>query len=375
MKPLQTLINERQEFKDIAETLEDGLLILSPASGKAKRRILYVNSYGGPQLWRKVRQGFVPTHHLWGCVELVGLGYQVGIADALQFFSLRQNPIPPDLRLWRHVQGWLRPDDILFSGHTLLYAVPILRAFRAIKCRIVSLTYAREKLDFPQWHSGVVAMTPAAADQVRKKAPKVKVAHLGWGMDLSFFPRLPYQPEWFLSSGRTLRDHSTLCSAAKQTREAIRVIVSGSAREISWPANVVAIDGVPGKITDGSPVSFRDFLVRHNSGNACTLVVIKRDPNEQTANGFTNLLESMAMGRPAIVTRTGATPGEIDVEATGCGLHVPAGDAAALAAAIAEMAADRGCAQAMGEQGRRLVESHYTVNRFAVRLDDFFESI
>ena len=56
------------------------------------------------------------------------------------------------------------------------------------------------------------------------------------------------------------------------------------------------------------------------------LIILKNDPTQYTAVGFTELLEVMAMARPVILTRTGALPTEIDVEKAGCGLHVPPED-------------------------------------------------
>ncbi|NBX05184.1 MAG: dTDP-4-dehydrorhamnose 3,5-epimerase, partial [Betaproteobacteria bacterium] len=41
-------------------------------------------------------------------------------------------------------------------------------------------------------------------------------------------------------------------------------------------------------------------------------------------------IEALAMGRPVIVTRTGAIPAELDVEQAGCGVHIPASDPNAL---------------------------------------------
>jgi hypothetical protein len=47
----------------------------------------------------------------------------------------------------------------------------------------------------------LVALTPIAADHVRKLAPKAKLVHLSWGADLHMFPRFAYQPDWcFLAS-------------------------------------------------------------------------------------------------------------------------------------------------------------------------------
>ncbi len=94
-----------------------------------------------------------------------------------------------------------------------------------------------------------------------------------------------------------------------------------------------------------------------------------------TANGFTNLIEAMSIGQPVIVTRTGALPGELDVEKAGCGLHIPPDNPGALASAIKTLAADPGRAEAMGRRGRHLVESHYSLAHYANRLHRFFETL
>jgi glycosyltransferase involved in cell wall biosynthesis len=81
------------------------------------------------------------------------------------------------------------------------------------------------------------------------------------------------------------------------------------------------------------------------------------------------------MARPVIVTRTGALPTEIDVEQSGCGLHVPAGDAPALAHAIHHLATHPREAEAMGVRGRALCESRFNITRYAADLHQFFESL
>jgi len=90
---------------------------------------------------------------------------------------------------------------------------------------------------------------------------------------------------------------------------------------------------------------------------------------------FTHLIEAMSIGQPVIVTRTGALPGELDVEKAGCGLHVPPENPAALAEAIETLAVDPPSVQAMGEKGCQLMESHHSLNYYAARLHKFFETL
>ena len=71
---MQTLAahEQRKTVNDgIAESKEDGLVVLSPADKSPFRRILYVDGYGGASMWNKIKKGEVPPHHLRGCLELV----------------------------------------------------------------------------------------------------------------------------------------------------------------------------------------------------------------------------------------------------------------------------------------------------------------
>ena len=358
----------------IAERLESGVHILYPTARAASRRILFVNSYGGSEVWEKVKSGLLPPHHMWGCLELVRMGYEIALAQPLKHFTHRR-PFPHDWPVFKLAKRWLRPDDIIYCGHTLLYWVPLLRALGGLRCQLVSMTYAREELDFGNLHQGILALTPAAAAEAKKNTPRAKVAHVAWGSDLSFFPKLPYNPHWFLSCGITHRDFTTLSAATARSTRTVRLICPGLPKGISWPPNATVLDGGAGWNHEKSAVSYEELFHQHYAGATASLIILNEDPLENTAVGFTNLLEAMALSRPVIVTRTGAIPGEIDVEKAGCGLHVPPRNPAALAAAFETLAADPTQAAAMGAKGRLLAESHYNIQRFARDIDTFFQSL
>lgn len=351
------------------------MLVLSPGDGRASRRVLFVNCYGGKSLWEKIKSGHTPAHHLWGCLELVRMGYEVAVAEPVTDFYFYHNPFPHDLKLLRFAQSWLQRDGIIYCGHNVLYWLLFLRRLGRVRCHIVSLLYGREPLNFSRAHSGIIALNGAAADHARKLAPQTKVARLGWGVDLDFFPRLPYAPQWFLSCGITNRDFPTLCRAASYSRQAIRVICPGLPEGLVWPPNVEMIDGGRGWNVEEKKVSYQQLLHDHYSQNAGSIIILVEDAKEYSGCGFTNLIEAMAMSSPVVITRTGALPTEIDVEGAGCGLFVPPGDAEALARAIDILGNDPARAERMGQRGRQLAEEHYNTQRYAKDLHNFFESL
>lgn len=361
--------------RGIAESVQHGVPILSPLDGSVSRRLIYVDSYGGASMWDKIKRGDMPPHHLRGCLELVRMGYEVALVEPLTDFYFNRHALPHDLRLLKLVRHWLGPDGIIFCGHNVLYWLLLLRKLGILRCHIVSNLWAREPLNFARTHSGIVGLTKAAADHASRLAPRVKVTPLGWGADLRVYPKLPYRPEAFISCGIALRDFKTLSVAAARCHQAIEVICPGLPNGVRWPGNVKVIDSGRGWNFENKSVSYKELLHNYYGRSAGSLIILKKDPAEYTAVGFTEIIEVFAMGRPVIMTRTGALPTEIDVEKAGCGLLVPPEDPDALAAAIETLGNDPKLAESMGQKGRQLVESYYNIDRYALDLHKFFESL
>jgi glycosyltransferase involved in cell wall biosynthesis len=304
------------------------------------------------------------------------MGYEVALAEPIPDFYFNRRALPHDLKLLDMVRNWLGRDGILYCGHNVLYWMPLLKRLNLIRCRIVSLLYAKEPLNHSTAHDGILSLTPAGAEHARKLAPDAKVRHIGWGADLDFFQKLEYHPKWFLSCGIANRDFATLCAAASRCDVPLRVICPGLQPGLNWPPNATVIDGGRGWLTDKSKaISVRDLMTDHFPLSAGSLIIIKDDPGEETANGFTNLIEAMALGQPIIMTQTGALPRELDIEKEGCGLLVPPNDADALANALTVLASDPCRARQMGNKGRELAVRHYNMSRFSRDLHQFFEAL
>ena len=122
-------------------------------------------------------------------------------------------------------------------------------------------------------------------------------------------------------------------------------------------------------------MSYEELLHEYYARCTASLIILKEDQTEDTAVGFTSLVEAMAMARPVILTRTGALPGEIDLEKAGCGLHVPPRDPIALTRAMDTLSEDPARAAEMGNVGRRLCEKRYNIDRYVSELHQFFESL
>lgn len=363
--------------RGIVERYEHGVVILAPENGHYSRRLIYLDSYGGASMWKKIKAGMIPPHHLRGCLELARLGYEVALAEPVpDHWKFRRRPVPHDLPLLKLALSWLGRDGIIFCGHNVLVWAPFFKTLRILRCHLVSQLFGREELPFCRAHSGIIGLTPDAADYARKLAPKVKVAHLGWGADLTVFPKLPYRPEAFFSCGITLRDHRTISLAAARSRRQFEVISPGIDSTITWPPNVKVMDGGRGWNHEDKKVSYSDLLHKHYGRSAGSLLILQKHPYvESTAAGFTELIEVMAMARPIIATRAAVLAAEIDIEKAGWGIFVPYEDSGALAEAVEFMGNNPTIAEEMGMRGRQLAETHYNTARYAKDLHEFFESL
>lgn len=281
-----------------------------------------------------------------------------------------------DFPLVSVVRDWLGKDGIVFAGHTVLYWIPLLRRLRALKATVISQIFARDTLDYASSHDGIIALTPSAEKEARTIAPKAKVAHLGWGVDLDFFPQ-PKQTDGdrFFACGIANRDFPTLAAATRLSHRPFDVICPGLKPGLQWGEQVTVYDGGEGWNIDlRKKFTFREILDQFYPRAAASLVIHNPDPHHRGACGFTNILEGMAMGKPIICTRTGAVADEVDLEGKACGIFVDPADPASLADAVERIARNPQEGRAMGQRGRELCEQHYSMDRYSQDLDLFFRS-
>lgn len=158
------------------------------------------------------------------------------------------------------------------------------------------------------------------------------------------------------------------CVANNRPRKGVPVLIEAAGRlPADSPAHVLMVgSGMDSpeirRLVEASPQPGRlhacghrdDVLSLVAASQATVLPAIKREGLPKT------VIESMALGVPPIVTATGGSP-EL-VEPGQSGLVVPPGDAAALAAAINELATDRQRAQAMGQRARERLAERFTLD-------------
>ncbi|MBI3755207.1 MAG: glycosyltransferase family 4 protein [Deltaproteobacteria bacterium] len=95
-------------------------------------------------------------------------------------------------------------------------------------------------------------------------------------------------------------------------------------------------------------------------------------PTLQEALG-TSFLEAMAMSKPVVGTRVGGVPEVVNEGVSG--MLVEPENSAALADAIINLLKNRDKMKKMGDEGRRIVETKYSVDVMVKNLYDFYKSI
>jgi len=170
---------------------------------------------------------------------------------------------------------------------------------------------------------------------------------------------------------RFVKGIDVLVNAAARVREripeAIFVVIGGALEEPSCAERVNAA-----VVQLGLAQNFKFLGTRTDVASLLKSSDVFCLPSR--SEGMSNaLLEAMACGLPCVATDVGGNA-EVVTEG-GSGFLVPNEDADALAARIVTLLQDRQRAQRMGQEGRRLVESKFTVRHMIERLTFLYRGL
>jgi glycosyltransferase involved in cell wall biosynthesis len=222
-----------------------------------------------------------------------------------------------------------------------------------------------------RWHA-ILTLCHAEmrAMEASLRVPRARIQVLPYHVDTAFFdPALvpAASGDYILSVGYTQRDFPTLVRALR-TLPGIPVhFYVGS----NWVKGPSAIDpeALPDSITLHPYVHPRVLRERY-AGARFAVVSTRRDSTQWTA-GCTTVLQSQAMGKPVIATRSpGISEYVVDGET---GLLVPPGDPAAMADAIKSLWTDPVRVAAMGRQARAWILETRSLERWLELVTDHLQ--
>jgi glycosyltransferase involved in cell wall biosynthesis len=149
-----------------------------------------------------------------------------------------------------------------------------------------------------------------------------------------------------------------------QERRPVHALIVGGGRRQGEMAEVAAGLGIGGAVHFlGNRRDIPDLL------NAMDIFVL---PSHSEGVSLA-LLEAMAAGLPVIASAVGGLP---EVIAAGVnGVLIPPRDPGALAAALARLLAEPDLARRLGDQARRDVEAHYSLDRLGREINEIYEEL
>lgn len=193
--------------------------------------------------------------------------------------------------------------------------------------------------------------------------PPGKITLLKRGVDQLFWsPREEVETDMICSVGMEARDYPTLVDALRDLEIPCH-IAAGRARGDIFDTvkKLYEIEDIPYWVTVGpkSPVDLRALYARSRF-NVVSLLPSDSD------NGLTTILESMAMGKPVICTKS---EGQIDIIQDGVtGIYVPQGDSRAMRDAIQSLWNDPARCKKMGQAARAFIVKYHNVEQFALAI-------
>ena len=171
-----------------------------------------------------------------------------------------------------------------------------------------------------------------------------------------------------MANGKTCRDYKTLLDAAISTNADIRIIGPKNQKPKTIPENVQWID-----TSSDPPDRAIDYPTLKRWYSQCLGVCIPLSGDSDDTCGYTNMLEGMAMRKPVLMTRSGCL--HIDPESRKFGTLIEPQDSKGWADAMNRILNDENFVRECGENGRRIAEEEFSIERFNRDVSSFIGEI
>jgi glycosyltransferase involved in cell wall biosynthesis len=170
---------------------------------------------------------------------------------------------------------------------------------------------------------------------------------------------------YVFACGRERRDYPMLAEAASGSELPFRVVASGTDPRSGFRAADGALPA-PNVVVESRVLTFHEL----RDAYAGARVVAVPIQEVSYGAGVSNIVESMCMARPVVVT---SSPGIVDyVEPGVSGLLSPVGEPIAFRSALETLFADPARASEMGHRNRTYAVDHFGVERYAARVAGLF---
>ena len=217
-------------------------------------------------------------------------------------------------------------------------------------------------------NTGFFCLTPDA-ESIFSKYGSSKF--LPWCIDMKFFTptTIAKSPnkKFFIAAGKTNRDYDTLIRSASGTNAEIRIIGPATQKWRHLPKNVVWID-----TSKDPPDEAIDYLTLRNWYEQSIGVCIPLTGNAEDTCGYTNMLESMAMGKPVLMTRSGCL--HINPKIGNFGKIIEPQDFKGWRNSMNEFIDNPTLTRELGKNGRKLAEQEFSIDKFDQSIKSFISN-
>lgn len=203
------------------------------------------------------------------------------------------------------------------------------------------------------------------------KIPISKITLVGYPVDQKFWRPIDKQTDMICSVGSEMRDYQTLIRAMDGL-EINCHIAAPNIRIIKGNSSFTLGTEELGVLPKNVIVGYKAYLQLRELYARSRFVVVPLLPSD-TDNGVSTILEAMAMGKTVICTRT---KGQVDVIQEGkTGFFVEQGDVKALRDAIVYLWNNPNLAEEMGNEARKYIEKHHTLDQFVESVKNVIEDV
>ena len=264
-----------------------------------------------------------------------------------------------------------------------LFWIPLLKKLGFIKTKLLILIY-RLPPPTPFWklhnlhhsrfilsaYDGINCLTRYTQNKLKSLLPqKTHIEFLEWCTDTVFFSKnCTDKKSYFFSSGKTNRDYRTLIHAAQINCNLQFVVIGHFTEELLnlVPANMKIIRSAANQ-TD-TAISYSE-LKDYYSKSIAVCIPLNNDPEDTC--GYTELLESMAMGKPVIMAKTGCL--DLNIEEQKVGYYYETHNPYDLSDKLRLLNNNRTSAEKLGLNGNKLVNRKYNLEVYNSKLQNFFK--
>lgn len=267
-------------------------------------KILYI---GEPQTYRLYKEGTVPSHWLYGAVEMEKDGHLV-------VWEQERRALMNDVRL----VGKVRPDMIFIPNlnmrcHILLL---LLRSLGVVRIPVFAYLHHAPcckgwmRLLYRRCLSSVSHLFFLSEKSMEETIDggfvgREKCSVPGWGPDMDFYGKVRTSDEgYFVSTGKENRDFDVLIEAFRRTGAKLRIMTAHSHGGQNYEDIVEKCKGIPNievVITENSSNVYPQMLqaMAHAKAIVCPL---RRDKLTYCV-GLSSIADAEGLHKPLIITR------------------------------------------------------------------------